>query len=88
MCSDSQIQADGFRTGSGKKITQTKDGWLAGAAGNYSEVNAFLVWAEDRDPDEVLKLKNLGGILVSPEGKVYWIDDDMLAYEVRNDFYG
>jgi hypothetical protein len=87
MCSDSLIQAEGVRTGSGKKITKTKDGWLAGAAGNYSEVSAFLIWAEERNPDEVLKLKNLGGILVSPEGKVFCIDDDLLPYEVRNDFH-
>lgn len=86
MASDSLIVHGTRYTGTVKKVTKTKDGWLAGGAGQVSDVNQFLEWAETRDP-ETPPLEALNALLVSPKGVVYCVENDLAPYEVKAEFF-
>jgi hypothetical protein len=74
--------------GTAKKVHKSKDGWLAAGAGILVDVHRFFRWVDEgRDEDEAIKLENLDGILISPEGDVYQIDDSLFPYQIDAEFH-
>lgn len=87
MCSDSQISASGIRSGTFKKIHKI-NGWLVGAAGTCEGMEGIFDWVREGMPEDAAKIgSEAGGILVSPEGKVFHVEDALVPYEVTADFH-
>lgn len=88
LASDSQLEANRVITSTGRKIRKTKDGWLAAGNGQYSCINAFLVWAEDRVAEELISLDfdNFQGLIINPKGRMFCYDDEF-PYENISPFY-
>lgn len=94
MASDSLVNADHVNVGTVKKVTK-KAGWLAGGAGNLRDIALFLEIFEEsieEAGEEFIispeaKFENLGGIIVSPEGKVWHIEASGYPYQVEDDFH-
>lgn len=85
LASDSQVSLGDTYVGSCEKIKKTKDGWLAGASGRISSISVFLEWAEERNNE--IELKDFNGFLISPEGEVFLVDDDVVLFKVKAPFH-
>lgn len=77
LASDSQLSGEGetIINGSTKKLWRNSDGWLIGLAGEYHKIVAVKKWfkkgMKKAFPEDT---KTVTGILVSPKGKVYWLE--------------
>lgn len=87
IVSDSLVTENGYKVGEFKKIHKTQDGWLAAGAGSISDINKFFKWAEVRDIDDIVKLDNLDGFLVSPEGETFCVETDFVPYKIKGNFF-
>ena len=91
MASDSLIQANGVTSGMGRKITKTKQGFLVGGSGSFSNISLFLDWwedeAEDKPPLNMLKIDTMNGIVVSKDGVLTFDSPDMYPMEIKAKFH-
>jgi ATP-dependent protease HslVU (ClpYQ) peptidase subunit len=94
LASDSAIFADTLVVGTIRKVAK-KGGWLAAGAGNARDMALFLDTfeanieeaGEEFTINSDAKLENLGGLLVSPEGRVFQIDSGGYPYECEAEFH-
>lgn len=85
IAADTRMSANGGLMGYTSKLAVSKDGWLAGAAGQMWAVATFLEWVKRRalgpaikrygviksDPIENWITSETGALLLSPQGDIY-----------------
>lgn len=88
LASDSLVVTERMKTGSTRKVTKSGSGWLAGGAGNATDMAQFLRWVEEgREEDDATKLENLEGFLVSPKGKTFLVEADLHPFPIEAEFH-
>lgn len=87
LASDSLIQAGGMRSGSATKIIKTRDGFLAGGAGEMGKMVRFLRWADGDKSEPTEDLEGFEGILVYPDGRVISYDGTGEPLDIKSEFY-
>lgn len=89
LASDSRISTHSAGiTGEMKKVIKSGAGWLGAAAGNATDMAQFLRWVDEgREEDDATKLENVDGILISPKGKVFYVEGDLHPFAVEAPFH-
>ena len=90
MAADSCVSQGSMAVGTMPKIVKTPGGWLAGGAGLAKTIREFLKWADkDFAPAHRPKAKaaDLSGIAVSPEGVVFFYEDEWDAFTIDGPYH-
>lgn len=87
MAADSQVGLDGTAVGTYKKVIKTKDGWLAGASGEISAMEEFFNWVRDGRQKDNPPIPGMSGMMVSPKGEVFQVDENLIPYKMESEFY-
>jgi len=92
IASDSLVMCGHIRAGYTKKITKTSEGYLLGAAGSLADLNKFFDVFEANQSEDIVFSKdmdfdNFEGMIVTPKGKVYIVENSGYPFHIEADYY-
>lgn len=65
-----------------QKLFRLDDGRLFGGSGRYDDVLAVSEWLDDEDREEPPKVEDFAGIVVTPSGECYRIEESLVLMPI------